>query len=91
MGITLSPDGNKIFVAACYDGPNLSYKREPFSAMGKIKCNTVLDNLELDTEGTLQVGAHKKNLLSWGFPKGQKAVLNQGYLNDGNSLPFYFF
>ena len=53
MGITLSPDGNKIFLAACSDGPNLSYNREPFSAMGKIKCNTVLDNLELDTEGTL--------------------------------------
>lgn len=53
MRITLSPDGNKIFVAACSDGPNLSYNREPFSAMGKIKCNTLLDNLELDTEGTL--------------------------------------
>ncbi|GDX46454.1 hypothetical protein LBMAG24_17820 [Bacteroidota bacterium] len=23
-------------------------------------------------------------MLSWGFPKGQKAVLNQVYLNDGN-------
>ncbi|GDX46455.1 hypothetical protein LBMAG24_17830 [Bacteroidota bacterium] len=53
MGITLSPDGNKIFVGACSDRPNLSHKREPFSAMGKIKCNTVLDNLELDTEGNL--------------------------------------
>ena len=78
MGITLSPDGNKIFVAACSDGPNLSYNREPFSAMGKIKCNTVLDNLELDTEGTLQVGAYKKKLAFLGFSKRSKGSIKPG-------------
>lgn len=102
-GITVSPDGSKIYVAACTDGSILSYNREPFSATGKIKCNTGVDNLEWDTEGNLWVGAHAKMLVFLGhskdakkkspsevlkisFPKGQKEVVTQVYLNDGNPL-----
>lgn len=102
-GITLSPDGSKIYVAACTDGSILSYNREPFSAIGKIKCNTGVDNLEWDIEGNLWVGAHTKMLVFLGhskdankrspsevlkisFPKGQKEVVTQVYLNDGNPL-----
>jgi len=102
-GITVSPDGSKIYVAACTDGSILSYNREPFSAIGKIKCNTGVDNLEWDTEGNLWVGAHAKMLVFLGhskdankrspsevlkisFPKGQKEVVTQVYLNDGNPL-----
>ena len=28
----------------------------------------------------------QKSLLSWGYPKGQQAIVNQVYLNDGNPL-----
>ncbi|MFM7090001.1 MAG: SMP-30/gluconolactonase/LRE family protein [Bacteroidota bacterium] len=102
-GITLSPDGSKIYVAACTDGSILSYNREPFSATGKIKCNTGVDNLEWDSDGNLWVGAHTKMLAFLGhakdankrspsevlkisFPKDQKEVVTQVYLNDGNPL-----
>jgi arylesterase/paraoxonase len=61
-GVTISPDGKKVYVAACTDGSILSYNREPFSAIGKIKCNTGVDNLEWDEEGNLWVGAHSKML-----------------------------
>jgi len=61
-GITVSPDGKKIFVAACTDGSINIYDREPFLKISKIECNTGVDNLEWDAEGNLWVGAHPQLL-----------------------------
>jgi arylesterase/paraoxonase len=71
-GITVSPDGSKLYVAACTDGSILSFNREPFSAIGKIKCNTGVDNLEWDSAGNLWVGAHPKMLAFLGHAKDAK-------------------
>ncbi len=61
-GVTLSPNGKKIYVAACTDGSILAYDVHPFKQVEKIKCNTGVDNLTWDEEGNLWVGAHPKML-----------------------------
>lgn len=61
-GITTSPDGKKLYVAACTDGSINVYDLAPFKKTGNIKCNTGVDNLEWDMDGNLWVGAHPKLL-----------------------------
>lgn len=61
-GVQMSPDGKKIYVAACTDGSILEYDVRPFKQTDRIKCNTGVDNLEWDEEGNLWVGAHTKML-----------------------------
>ncbi len=68
-GITVSPDGKRLYVAACTDGSVLVFNRMPFKQMGKIACGTGVDNLEWDAEGNLWSGAHPKMLAFLGHAK----------------------
>jgi len=70
-GITASPDGKFLYMAACTDGAIYVYQREPFQKIREIECGTGVDNLEWDAEGNLWVGAHPKMLAFLGH--AQKA------------------
>ncbi|MBK8654769.1 MAG: hypothetical protein IPN20_12880 [Haliscomenobacter sp.] len=61
-GITASPDGKFLYMAACTDGAIYVYQREPFQKIREIECGTGVDNLEWDAEGNLWAGAHPKML-----------------------------
>ena len=61
-GINLSPDGKRLYVAACTDRSVLVFQRSPFQQIQKIKCGTAVDNLEWDEDGNLWAGAHPKML-----------------------------
>lgn len=61
-GINLSPDGKRLYVAACTDRSVLVFQRSPFRQIQKIKCGTAVDNLEWDEDGNLWAGAHPKML-----------------------------
>jgi arylesterase/paraoxonase len=61
-GINLSPDGKRLYVAACTDRSILVFQRSPFQQIQRIKCGTAVDNLEWDEEGNLWAGAHPKML-----------------------------
>jgi len=61
-GIARSPDGKRLYVAACTDLSVLVYHIAPFSRVGRIPCGTGVDNLEWDEEGNLWVGAHAQML-----------------------------
>lgn len=65
-GITISPDGKLLYVAACTDRAVYVYNREPFEKVRSINCGTGVDNLEWDEEGNLWVGAHPKMLMFLG-------------------------
>ena len=65
-GITISPDGKLLYVAACTDRAVYVYNREPFEKVRSIDCGTAVDNLEWDEEGNLWVGAHPKMLMFLG-------------------------
>ncbi len=70
-GITVSPDGKLLYMAACTDGAIYVYQREPFQKIREIECGTGVDNLEWDADGNLWVGAHPKMLAFLGH--AQKA------------------
>lgn len=72
-GITVSPDGKRLYVAACTDGSVLVFNRTPFQQVGKIACGTGVDNLEWDTDGNLWSGAHPKMLAFLGHAKDSTA------------------
>ncbi len=61
-GITISPDGLYVYVAACTAGKIFVYKREPWTLEGQIDCKTGIDNLEMDENGVLWTAAHPKLL-----------------------------
>lgn len=61
-GINIGKNGEQLFVAATTDGSILQYQLSPFRRIGKIKCQTGVDNLEWDDSGHLWVGAHPKML-----------------------------
>lgn len=61
-GITISPDGERLYVAACTDGSILEFSRFPFQQTARIACGTGVDNLEWDSEGNLWSGGHPKML-----------------------------
>lgn len=65
-GITISPDGKLLYVAACTDRAVYVYNREPFEKIRTIDCGTGVDNLEWDEEGNLWIGAHPKMLMFLG-------------------------
>ncbi|HRF40650.1 MAG TPA: SMP-30/gluconolactonase/LRE family protein [Saprospiraceae bacterium] len=68
-GITISPDGKLLYVAACTDRAVYVYNREPFEKIRTIDCGTGVDNLEWDEEGNLWIGAHPKLLMFLGHSK----------------------
>ncbi len=68
-GINVSRDGKYLFVAACTDGSVGVWQRSPFSKLLDIQCGTGVDNIELDAESNLWVGAHPKMLAFLGHAK----------------------
>ncbi len=65
-GINQSPDGSRIYVAATTDGAVHVYDRHPetgdLAFLHRIDLGTGVDNIEVDSAGTLWVGAHPKLL-----------------------------
>jgi arylesterase/paraoxonase len=65
-GINHSSDLSKVFVAACTGRKVLIYDRHPdngnLTLQETIKVNTGVDNIELDADGSLWIGAHPQLL-----------------------------
>ena len=65
-GITMDPDGRTVFVASTTGHSILSYQRDPVSGAllfrERFAVGTGVDNLEMDRDGTLWIGAHPKML-----------------------------
>ena len=68
-GITVSPDGERIYVAACTDGSVLEFSRYPFQQTAHIDCGTGVDNLEWDQAGNLWSAGHPQMLAFMGHSK----------------------
>ncbi len=75
-GINHSADLLKIFVASCTGRKVLIYDRNPgngdLTLNEKIDVNTGVDNIELDTDGSLWIGAHPQLLKFAGHAKDSK-------------------
>jgi arylesterase/paraoxonase len=65
-GINVSPDGRMLYVCAVTEGSLHIYDRDPVSGRleqrDEIDLDTGVDNIEVDAEGDLWIGAHPKLL-----------------------------
>lgn len=75
-GINHSADLSQLFVASCTGRKILIYDRNPgngeLTLNEKIDVNTGVDNIELDTDGSLWIGAHPQLLKFAGHAKDSK-------------------
>lgn len=61
-GIAVSPDGERLYVAACTDGSVLEYSLFSFQQTARIDCGTGVDNLAWDEAGNLWSAGHPQML-----------------------------
>jgi arylesterase/paraoxonase len=77
-GINASPDGLLLYVAATLEGKIRVYSRDPedgaLSLQDEVFLNTAVDNIEVDEEGVLWVGAHPKPLDFLEYSQNAKAL-----------------
>lgn len=75
-GINHSADLSKVYVASCTGRKVLIYDRDPangdLTLNEKIDVNTGVDNIELDADGSLWIGAHPQLLKFAGHAKDAK-------------------
>ena len=75
-GINHSADLSKVYVASCTGRKVLIYDRDPangdLALNEKIDVNTGVDNIEIDTNGSLWIGAHPQLLKFAGHAKDSK-------------------
>lgn len=76
-GITLSPDRSKLFVASpvgkCINAYTIE-KDYNLTFLYDIQCNTGVDNITFDTQGTLWAGCHPKLLTFVKHSKNEEAI-----------------
>lgn len=65
-GVNVSPDGKTLYVASTTGGTVLGFRVDPATGMieprGAIEIGSGVDNIEIDAEGDLWIGAHPKLL-----------------------------
>ncbi len=103
-GINTSRDGNTVFVAATTDRAVFAFGRDESSGdlwtKGKFETGTGVDNIDVDADGTLWIGAHPKLLTFVGHSKDAAKLspsqvlridpangeVSEVYLNTGEEL-----
>ncbi|HFA52000.1 MAG TPA: hypothetical protein ENJ95_23535 [Bacteroidetes bacterium] len=68
-GINLSRDGKYVIAATTTYKSLYIYEKGTNKRVGKVNCNTGLDNIELDENGSLWIGCHPKMLAFLGHAK----------------------
>ncbi len=77
-GINVSPDGRTLYVVATIGGTVRVYDRDPSSGAlafrDEIPLGSGGDNVEVDSDGTLWIGAHPKLLTLVGYMGGRRPI-----------------